>query len=892
MKIKKYGVLFVFCLFLLFPTTVHASWTGESDTSIYTDVKDSEESESKEKDGKKKEKEDKKEVGTLEKMLSTVVISLSDGIQELLSFGDCSLDRIVLGRVYSGSKSSSMFTFELIKNNPYGTIASISYAILRGIIFTAMIFVFLQKVIKAAASNGSGQARAEFKGAMSQYGLSVLLLILMPYFFDLCIYIRNAVLYLLASQYSTLSGGDSLSLIEAFRDVAKSSNSITDALMYLGAVAITVWFIFEYVGMALATVLLFILFAFTALFSNYKKDALTSWVENTFSVLVTPVIDVTLLYLPILFSKFFQDAFLVRMALCAMIIPARRMAKNFLGLSSTGSGVLSAMGALFAARSLGNLGKKAAGGLSKIGNSIKNGKESLDSAKRHRELAEAEKADERDALQKAGFDINMQNTPENGYGAESFSTDKKAPKVFGKGFSKDDMGKKQDPDSELLKNRNYGNAQKEEDNDSEEIQSGDCTEKGMDEANIVYGKHRNGLNANGNTSSGMTAEQGMEQLREEKNGLETDNLQSRQNIAALRMEKSRLAKENADMEADDAENGFPGASKAAIAKNKSQMASLDNAIEKENANISRNNEKINEINNRMEALRSSGMQQRTGTYGNNGVSSRQQEILRKHANIDNFETPEFSGLSHQDKAVLYQKKAMKQFASAGTTAVGGVVGAGGAVVGAGAGMFYGPTAMAMGASAGGSITGSAASAGASAVVQTASYAANGIKNVTYSTKGKVANMSPTHPSHGNQPTQAVEPNVDFTNINADMGRNVQRYMGHTYPDRISPDAVQQSAAFVIQKRVKEMAANGESISGTLEKEMFGPISEGKTYEQTMEAAIRETSKKLVPDTEGNAQVVEASRNFSNEHIRKEAMKNEEYFRKLYEDILKVNNERL
>lgn len=876
-KKKRIYLCLLMCMlsiFLITPLSVSASsWTSDSDGSIYTDTDE------KEKDEKNKDKD--KEVGTLEKMVSTLVVSLADGVNGLLSFADCSLDRIVLGRVNSGSKKTSMFTFELIKGNPYGTVAAISYATLRGIVLTGLLFVLLQKIIKASMSNGNAQARAEFKSSMSQYGISVLMLFVMPYLFDLAIYIRNATLYILTKQYSELSGGDSLSLIETFREVAVKSDSLTDALMYLGAVAITLWFIFEYVGLALATLLLFTLFVFVALFSNYKKDALMTWVENAFSMLATPVIDVILLWLPIIFSTFFKDAGLIRMALCAMIIPARRMAKNFLGLSSAGSGVLSAMSAMFAARGIAKAGRGAIGGLAKVGNMIKNGRADMKHAKMEDELGAAERMDEQEALQMAGFSGNRSN------GKKEFG------KMSGEGSS---FGKTESAENMVSR---VSASDRRVDNSADSVIG---QTKGADKAGAVFGM---GYNAGEKTlgrktdvdDMDMTApvpetvSDGMGQLKRRKESLESSNNNHRKEIAGYGKQKTNLATENARLKEEEIKNNAYGANDEQIAKNKTKMAELDEAIAKENASIADNNDQIGQINSRMDALKSSGMMGMSGGLGNNVAgTSHRQEVLRKHANIVNFESPEFKGLSHEDKAALYRKRAMRQFATAGATAVGGTaMAAAGGVVGGGAGLFYGPSMAIMtaaaGASAGGMIGAGAAGAGISAGAAVVSGVQKGVRYINAS------QTSPQMPSES-APTRNVQGRTIMTegSPTATSTRATSMHGSGGVPVRVQQSGVQGRAATIVREKVQSMSASGVTIVDLVEEQMFQMASEGKSYADMQETIVQGVCTKMFPD--GGIENVNEVRDIMKKSVQANMDVNKDFYENMYDDAVRVRNERL
>lgn len=97
-----------------------------------------------------------------------------------------------------------------------------------------------------------------------------------------------------------------------------------------------------------------------------------------------------------------------------------------------------------------------------------------------------------------------------------------------------------------------------------------------------------------------------------------------------------------------------------------------------------------------------------GEIKNTPISDAEQAILRRHANVDNFDTPEFANLSRQDKSNLYRQRAKQQRRMAYAGIAGGVAGG---LLGGGAATFLSPSAKA-GFTAAGFTVGSGAAAAA------------------------------------------------------------------------------------------------------------------------------------------------------------------------------------
>lgn len=677
------------------------SWTEGGGEEIYTD----ENSLSDDGDAEEDEDGEEDEPGFIEKGISILFVALGDGFNSLLGLAGVSLDKIICGRVGSGSTDASMFTFELVNGNPYGTIGAIAYTILRGCMFLWMLYVLMTKLVRAMWSSGNGQERNNLKEGITTFILSFSLMFLAPYFLDLWLYLRDSMLHLVKTVFLDKMGQDtSLTLIGAFRETAESGR-ITDAIMFVGAVGITVWFLFEYIGMALSMLLFFAMFPFVCIQMNMDKTALGNWCRNVFSISFTPILDLTLLMIPMLFSAFFPASWLIKLILCASIIPARRTVKQFLGMSSPGEGMMSAVKAAAALRSVANMARRTGQRVSRIGERIKSGREDMGRSQMEGELAAAERQSMEQSMRNQGY------LPE----AEHQSMEQF---MRNQGCS---------PASGLEERGEYGLSTK-----GAKRQKPEIAPFGQAQAQTAHDSY--GGKAPEEAGLGKSRGELADTLSAQKDELQAENDESGTRISRLRSRRADLEKVNASLKREDEENGTFGLHGKQIAQNNERIADINRDIAQEEEKVAGNKERISSINRSMENI---GIGSRKNSFrgGDGALDERQQEILRKHANIDNFENPEFSGLSHEDKAELYKKRARRKFKAAAGDAVAGTVGAvSGMAAGAALASFYGPTMQVLAADAGhaiGSGMGGMASAVVTNIHKKGSSSLSGKPNVRY-----------------------------------------------------------------------------------------------------------------------------------------------------------------
>lgn len=348
--------------------------------------------------------ETENEANWFEKILYGMLNGLSDGIFSMLKKCNASLDQLVFGRVM-GKSGTAYFGFELTSGNPYGVIGSIVYNIMRGAVYVFIAAVFGAKLAAAMWKHGRGASTIAAKDAVKTAFLVMLLLAFLPTFLDLAIYIRDILLYAVGNTLysnSDIAGGGSI--IEIFHDLASldgDSVSFLNTLMYLGLVVLNLLFMFVYAGTALNLTILFAMFPIVVLKFSYDKNMLNQWVSLLIGCLFVPVGDAMLLAIPCYIGKLGSassfgtgdDVALgfAQIVTCAMMLTARHMVKQAIGVHGV-AGEGSAVGmAMMAARFAGGMIGK---GARKLKSNIQDSKSDMQNAKREEALSEQEKTEQ------------------------------------------------------------------------------------------------------------------------------------------------------------------------------------------------------------------------------------------------------------------------------------------------------------------------------------------------------------------------------------------------------------------------------------------------------------------------------------------------------------------
>ena len=350
--------------------TSSSSWlNGNTDESIYGDG-------SKAVDISGDQDDDSDEPDFLSKILIDINIAIANWFNKFMDSIGMSLDSIVMGRVgghgvvWNGYRVS-LFTFELRPGNPYGIVSLAVYNTIRGIIYIIVTIIVFAKLVKGAYAGGSTKALSALKEAATAYILAIAMLTLMPYFFDVLLYIRDVFLYAVASKL----GADvlkldvsNLSLISMFKDIA--SNSLMNSLMYLGTIFLTLWFAITYASLAMSFVIYFFAFPFVCMNMQFEKNALGEWWKQMVYSLLIPISDIVLLFLPLTFGSLGNTLaiHILQFLICTMLIPARTQLRSAIGIrTNVGmelAGIATLMGAASFARSVAGTATKVGAGLS------------------------------------------------------------------------------------------------------------------------------------------------------------------------------------------------------------------------------------------------------------------------------------------------------------------------------------------------------------------------------------------------------------------------------------------------------------------------------------------------------------------------------------------------
>lgn len=628
---------------------------GTSDESIYGNTIDA---------GEEQQDISVNKPGRVEKYISELFRNIGSAVVTLLqdTIG-ASLDSIVYGRVGSGQPNKvNIFAFELRKGNPYGVTAAVCYALLRGMMFICLGITFVFQLVKAAWTGQTARSRDEIKSMLPNMAMKFALLILMPYLLDVALYVRDVLLYGIKEVTAQMvTGGATLSLSKAFLINAERSGTFVDAVMYLGTVVLTVYFVFLYVAVAIDMLVCFVSFPFLCVLQSKKRDLLSGWVMTMFSNLMTPVIDAVLLLIPLLTSLMLSDTIkgvaVIQLVMCMLLIPARTRFKALLGIQSNErNGFLGAMAMMTLARAAASRIKQGAG---RIADAISDARKS----RTYGEMAEVDKEEEAAYLSDAGSKENKNGTlPEKENGL---------------------------PVEDSAHTENTASAGMEASSGLDGIPEGSADFRTPEDT--VYG----GIGEERGVSSNMPDANGADAPPQSRNDLlrSVDNAvnQTQANLDKLRVDRADLVQQDKQLKRQMLNHRH---GTEAYRQLEMEKADIENQTAQLDKRIAVENGRLNQLRQQSKQLHSA-----MGVYGTpTSFEDRRAEILRKRANISNFEQPEFKGvLSNAQMRDLYKKRAV-------ASAVKVVAGTGGAVAfGAAAGgsaVFLGSSAAAM-ASAGG-----------------------------------------------------------------------------------------------------------------------------------------------------------------------------------------------
>lgn len=739
-------------------------WLDHADESIYSDDIDA---------GETPQQIEPKDPGLVEKYASELIRNATSSLISLLEGKmGAGIDRIIYGRVGSGKPNSvNIYAFELRSGNPYGVTASVCYALLRSIIFVLLGIYFVFILAKSAWTGHTAQNREQIKSNIYLIAVKFIYLALMPYLFDVVLYVRDVVLHGLKSVTGMmLADGAKLSLSNAFLLNAEFTGRFIDAMMYLGTVGLTLYFAVIYIAIAIDMLVCFIAFPILCLMQSPKRNLMDSWVMTVLSNVLTPVLDAVLLLIPLLTSMMLADVIegiaFIQLIMCMLIIPARNRIKTLLGVQSN------ERGGFFSAMALLALGRTIAG---KTKGAIKRGadiRSDLEKSRAHKEMADADE-EESDAIL-GGFGQNstqsragqgtleeLSSRDENSLGELDTSAidaggpEERSVEDYDAGYSEDPFYSAYDTD---LDRHESMPVQAEDFGESEIIgeSEGEFHEgiperagtagEGIEEnrtsnesikAGALEGKPEEMETQEGNVpedlketevSGGVNGEvlSRNQILRDLDKSME----QKQRTIDALKVQKAGFQTEQKRVESQMLNHDRGSEEYRQLEKQRAQMALRASEAEQKIAGQMQN---LNQLRNEAKAVKGS-MAGATPTL----FDDKKAEILCKRANINNFDQPEFrNALSNAQMAKLYQKRAAQNLAKGAAATVGTF--AGGAMLG-GAAMFMQPGTAMMGVTAGasaGAAVGSGIISAGVAASGTAKWAGNKVRFIREVEQSKI-----------------------------------------------------------------------------------------------------------------------------------------------------------
>ena len=134
----------------------------------------------------------------VEKYFSELLRNIASSLIALLeNILGTSLDGIIYGRVGSGKPNSvNIFGFELRSGNPYGVTAAVCYSLLRSMAFVFLGIMFVAILAKSLWTGQTAQSREQIKSSIFSTAMKFSILMLMPFLFDVALYVRDVALYL------------------------------------------------------------------------------------------------------------------------------------------------------------------------------------------------------------------------------------------------------------------------------------------------------------------------------------------------------------------------------------------------------------------------------------------------------------------------------------------------------------------------------------------------------------------------------------------------------------------------------------------------------------------------------------------------------------------------
>lgn len=201
------------------------------------------------------------------------------------------IDGIVFGRLAQPG-GVSYTSFDLSAGNVYGTVGATVYTVFRGFAYSGMFLVFLCLLARAMFGS-TPKAREELKQGIYALAVNYALIYLMPQITDIVIFLRDNLLFFVMQHL-----GNDVSILNAMDDLYMADRSLIKAIVYTATVFASLFYIKDYVSIAIQETVLFGFFCLFAVLGTMKKKYLSDWCATFFSNLLVPLIDVVCLMLP------------------------------------------------------------------------------------------------------------------------------------------------------------------------------------------------------------------------------------------------------------------------------------------------------------------------------------------------------------------------------------------------------------------------------------------------------------------------------------------------------------------------------------------------------------------------------------------------------------------
>lgn len=322
-------------------------------------------------------------------LISSLIYLLASSLHLLFDEMGIGLDNIIFGRVGgNGVRVSdgdttnysyddivvSLFHFELESGNPYGVIAAMIYNAIRKYMYIIMIVVAFAMFAKLAMKSDIPLAKLDFKNKLFSLMEIFALMIFMPYFLEIGLYVRDILLKgIVGDSMLDMFGSAKYGILNTFKDNCNVSfwsdaPSLISSILYFAAVCVSLVLAAMYVANALAMLVQVVAFPIVCIKTLFDKRALGSWVMEVIGLAAVPVIDGTLFLVPLLFAKASNGAVglnFVSLLMCGSMLTVRQQFRKAIGLASNNmleaGGLMTAMGMARLISSVGRAGKRAIG---------------------------------------------------------------------------------------------------------------------------------------------------------------------------------------------------------------------------------------------------------------------------------------------------------------------------------------------------------------------------------------------------------------------------------------------------------------------------------------------------------------------------------------------------